>query len=80
LIAAPYFEQTTVSLGDGKQFTILARNLNTKNKFIQSAKLNGQAIDRAWFRHSEIINGATLELTMGDKQIQWGMMNLPKTQ
>jgi predicted alpha-1,2-mannosidase len=78
LIAAPYFEKNTLSLGDGKQFTILARNLNTKNKFIQSAKLNGQAIDRAWFRHSEIINGATLELTMGETPSIWGTSNLPE--
>jgi putative alpha-1,2-mannosidase len=28
--------------------------------------LNGQAIDRVWFRHSDIANGGTLELTMGD--------------
>ena len=79
LIVAPYFEKTTVSVGYGKQFVILAKNLNTKNKFIQSAKLNGQAIDRAWFRHTEIINGATLELTMGELPSSWGTSNLPET-
>jgi predicted alpha-1,2-mannosidase len=76
MIAAPYFEQTTVSLGDGKQLTVIARNLNTKNKFIQSAKLNGQKIDRCWFRHSEIINGATLELIMGETPSDWGTSNM----
>lgn len=77
LIAAPYFEKTTISLGEGKQFTVTAHNLNASNKFIQSARLNGKPIDRAWFRHSEITNGGILELTMGEKQNNWGSSNLP---
>jgi putative alpha-1,2-mannosidase len=64
-------------LGDGKPLTIIARNLNQKNKFVQSAKLNGQKIDRCWFRHSEIVNGATLELIMGETPSDWGTSNLP---
>ena len=78
LIAAPSFEKTSISLGDGKQFTIIAQNLNANNPFVQSARLNGQPIDRAWFRHSEILHGGTLELKMGNKPTNWGMTNLPK--
>jgi len=67
LIAAPYFEKITVSLGNGNQLTVVAQNLSTKNKFIQYASLNGRRIDREWFRHSEIKDGGTLELMMGEK-------------
>ena len=80
LIAAPYFEKTRISLGHGKQLTIVALNLSEKNKFIQSARMNGFPIDRAWFRHSEINEEATLELTMGDEPKNWALMNLPKNQ
>ena len=78
LITAPYFKQIIVSIGNGKRFTIIARNLNTKNKFVQSAKLNGQTMDRSWFTHAEIINGGTLELNMGERPSGWGIANLPK--
>jgi len=29
-------------------------------------KLNGNSIDRVWFRHDDIVNGGTLELRMGN--------------
>ena len=36
------------------------------NKYVQSIRLNGKPLDQVWFRHAEIANGGTLELTMGD--------------
>jgi putative alpha-1,2-mannosidase len=33
---------------------------------VQSIRLNARQLDQVWFRHAEIANGGTLELTMGD--------------
>jgi putative alpha-1,2-mannosidase len=32
---------------------------------VQSAKLNGEKLDKPWFTHNDLMNGATLELEMG---------------
>ncbi len=79
LIGAPHFPKTTIDLGNGKEFKVIAKNLSEKNRFIQSATLNGQPIDRAWFRHTEISNGGTLTLVMGESAAYWGSSGLPPT-
>jgi hypothetical protein len=57
----------------GGSFTILARGNSEKNCYIQKATLNGSALSRAWIRHSEIVNGGMLELTMGAQpNMSWG--------
>ena len=72
-IGSPIFEKSVVRLGNGKDFTIVANHVSARNKYIQSAQLNGKPLNRAWFRHSEIANGATLTLLMGDQpNPAWG--------
>jgi predicted alpha-1,2-mannosidase len=72
-IGSPIFEKTTIQLENGKQFTILANRVSARNKYIQSAKLNGKPLTRAWFWHSDIAEGGTLLLEMSDKpNTQWG--------
>ena len=36
-----------------------------ENKYIQSAKLNGEKWDKSWFSHADLMNGGTLEFVMG---------------
>ena len=72
-IGSPFFSKITIDLPNGKTFTVDAKNCSKPNKYIQSAKLNGKDINRAWLTHSEIINGGKLELVMGDRpNKQWG--------
>jgi putative alpha-1,2-mannosidase len=72
-IGSPIFEKVTLSLGDDKQFIIHAKEVSAKNKYIQSAVLNGKPLEKPWFEHAEIINGATLELMMGPRPNKlWG--------
>jgi putative alpha-1,2-mannosidase len=60
-------------LAPGKLFTILANHVSARNKFIQSAELNGKPLDRPWFPHAAIANGGTLVLEMGDRpNTKWG--------
>ena len=72
-IGSPIFNKTTIRLDNGKEFTIIAKNASWSNKYIQSARLNGQPWNKTWFSHDDIINGGTLELEMGDRpNKQWG--------
>jgi len=64
-IGSPFFEKTSISLPDGKTFTVKAKNFSEENKYIQSAKLCGAPLDRAWFTHEELTRGGVLELVMG---------------
>ena len=72
-IGSPYFPEVKVDLGNGRFFEIEAQNASDENKYIQSATLNGQPLDKPWFRHEDIANGGKLVLVMGDKANKtWG--------
>jgi predicted alpha-1,2-mannosidase len=72
-IGSPIFDETRITLGNGKVFTIAARNVSAQNKYIQSATLNGKALNRPWFAHADIANGGTLTLQMGPRpNTAWG--------
>jgi putative alpha-1,2-mannosidase len=66
-IASPIFEKTTIHLKNGKDFVITAEHTSRDNKYVQSVRLNGKPLDQLWFRHADIAQGGTLELTMGDE-------------
>ena len=72
-IGSPIFAKSIIRLGNGKLFTILANHVSSRNKYIQSAQLNGKPLTGAWFLHSAVANGGTLVLEMGDRpNIRWG--------
>lgn len=75
-IGTPLLDSATVKLGNGKTFTMIARNLSKDNKYIQSATLNGRSYDRLRIAHKTIMKGGTLVFEMGDQpNKQWGHMN-----
>jgi len=65
VIGSPVFEHSEIKLPDGKTFEIECINYSRANKYIQSAKLNGKEWTKSWFSHTDLMNGGTLELTMG---------------
>jgi predicted alpha-1,2-mannosidase len=65
-IGSPFFEKTTIDLGNNRLFTITARNYSPGHKYIQKAYLNGKEWNKAWFAHSDIEKGGSLELEMGE--------------
>jgi predicted alpha-1,2-mannosidase len=72
-VGSPIFAKSTIRLGNGKLFTILANNVSARNKYIQSAQLNGKPLNQAWFPHSAIANGGMLILQMGETpNTHWG--------
>ncbi len=76
LITSPVFSKITIRLDSkycsGDSFTVEARNNSAENIYIQSARLNGKPLDRAWIKHCEIASGGTLELIMGpEPNLSW---------
>jgi putative alpha-1,2-mannosidase len=66
-IGAPYLEESTISLPNGKTFTIKAEELSEKNIYVQSMLLNGKPLKRYFLEHEEIMAGGELIFTMGPK-------------
>ncbi len=76
-IGSPLFEKITIHLNDkyykGGTFTIEAKNTSDANRYIQSAQLDGKALNKPWFYHSDLADGGTLVLDMGPSPNQnWG--------
>jgi predicted alpha-1,2-mannosidase len=73
ILGSPIFERSTLHLGNGKDFVIVAHHNSEKNMYIQSATLNGKPWDKPWFSHADIANGGTLTLEMGPQPNRnWG--------
>jgi predicted alpha-1,2-mannosidase len=66
-IGSPVFEEAVIQVGNGKEFVIEAKNVSAQNKYIQSATLNGQALNQAWINHSDVVQGGRLVLQMGPR-------------
>jgi predicted alpha-1,2-mannosidase len=65
VFSSPTFDKATVRLGNGKTFTVTARNNSKTNLYIQGAVLNGKAITRTWLTWEELNNGGSLVFDMG---------------
>lgn len=72
VIGSPIFDKATVNVGDGKTFTVVARNNSDRNIYVQSARLNGKTLQNSYIEFSDIRRGGTLELVMGPKPSKWG--------
>lgn len=77
-IASPMYEECVINLGQkfgrGDKFVIKAKNASRKNKYVQSATLNGKTLNSFHFPAKEVLQGGILELEMGDKPNEkWGL-------
>lgn len=64
-IGRPIFDKVEIALSNGKKFTVFARNNSPENNYIQSARLNGEALKSPFFSHHALMNGGILEFEMG---------------
>jgi predicted alpha-1,2-mannosidase len=76
-IGSPIFTYIELSLGGKSHLVIDAPEASETNCYVQSAKLNGKTLSRAWIYHSEIIRGGLLEFVMGPNPSQWGKEHRP---
>ncbi|MDP2890201.1 MAG: GH92 family glycosyl hydrolase [Bacteroidota bacterium] len=62
---SPLVQEAKIEIAQGKYFTMKAPLASVANKYIQEVKLNGQKLNRSFITHQEIMDGGTLEFTMG---------------
>lgn len=82
IIGSPLFPEIEIDLSPdyhrGKTLRIVAENNSPENVYIQSGKLNGQPLDRAWVTYEELTAGAVLEFRMADQpNYEWGAGSPP---
>lgn len=66
-IGRPLFDKVEIPLENGNTFTIITENNNVENKYVQEFYLNNVKQDKLFFNHSDIKNGSTLKIIMGNK-------------
>lgn len=68
-LGSPRFDEIKVHLSSfnasGKTFTIRASGNSSEAMYVQSAKFNGEPLDRCWLYRSEVYKGGELDLVMG---------------
>ena len=65
ILGSPLFERATVDLSNGKLLEIDVRRSDPSHAYIQSFAINGKKQSRAWFNHTDIVQGAKLTFEMG---------------
>lgn len=72
-IGSPLFDQSTIKISEEVEFVIRAENNSNENIYIQSATLNGEALNRTYITHQELLLGGTLLFQMGSEPNEnWG--------
>ncbi len=74
VLGSPVFDKATISLPDGKKFSVIANNNSKDNIYIQSVKLNGADYTRSYITYADIMQGGTLEIEMGPQpNVEFGI-------
>ena len=66
VLGLPRFQNVRLTMENGKQFEVIAKNLSEQNCYVQSVKLNGKPLEASYIMFDEVFNGGTLEFTMTD--------------
>ncbi len=65
VLGAPLFQRATLHLENGNTVTISAPNNGRDNRYIQRMTVNGEEYNKNYLRHSELMQGAEIEIEMG---------------
>ncbi len=63
-VGSPLFPKVTLSLRNGKQFTVEAKHNTKDNVYIENAALNGKAYTKNFIGHDDIMKGGALRFDM----------------
>lgn len=64
VFGSPLFDEAVIETGNGKTFTIEARNNSLVNKYINRVWLNGKKYHKAYINYSDIMQGGKLTFSM----------------
>ena len=72
-VGSPLFSEARIKVSGG-DFVVQANGTSAENLYVQSATLNGAALDVPWVEHADVVAGGTLVLEMGPQPAQWGVV------
>lgn len=73
-LTSPAFDKVVFRLEGDQTFTVEAKNNSKENVYIQRAWLNGEAYNRCYIHHADIVKGGTLTFEMGPEPMKsWGV-------
>lgn len=67
VLGTPLFSKVTMTMEDGKRFTINAPNNALENPYIDATQLNGKQYPFTWLDHKDIQSGGSITFSMTDK-------------
>ena len=65
VLGSPVFRKATITMEDGRKFTIEAAGNSPENVYIQSATLNGKPLEKNWITYGDIARGGVMRFEMG---------------
>ena len=71
MIGSPLFGELKLNLPNGRVFAIKTIHNSSKNKYIQSAALNGSLLDVPYITYQQIMAGGSLRFVMGPAPSAW---------
>ena len=69
-LGTPLFDSMEMKMEHGAAFKVTAKGAGEGLRYIQSATLNGQKLDRPFLTHEQITAGGELKLEMGSKPVK----------
>ncbi len=66
VLGAPQIEGAKISVGNGKWFTMEAKNLSEKNMYVEKVELNGEEYTEKYITYKDIMSGSSLVFYMTD--------------
>lgn len=63
-LSSPIFEQVEIALPGDRSFVIKSPGASKVNKYIRSARLNGELLARPFITHEQIVQGGVLEFEL----------------
>ncbi len=66
VLGAPFLKEISLSLDNGKTFTVKAPEVSSQNRYVKAVKLNGQPYSKRYITRDDILSGGTLEFEMTD--------------
>jgi predicted alpha-1,2-mannosidase len=73
VLATPLFPSIRIHLDNGNEIQITAPNAGMDNPYVRDLAVNGQPSSRAWLRFSDLLDGAHLQFSVGDRpDTTWG--------
>ncbi|MDW3194967.1 MAG: GH92 family glycosyl hydrolase [Cytophagales bacterium] len=70
VLGSPQVDEAILSLPEGKQFKVIAKNQGLDHVYVQQVLLNGVPLDRSYITHEEVVDGGTLIFEMSNNPVE----------